>query len=202
VVVDMSTIAPGPTCAMAEELSTRGAEMLDAPVSGGDTGAVAGTLSIMVGGKPEVFQRVNPLFECMGKTIVHVGGHGAGQVAKACNQIVTAVSRVGISEAVVFARRNGVDPARVIEALRGGLAGGKMLELQGKRMLEQDYKPGFKVRLQQKDLRIATETAHRLGVALPATALVAQYLNALVGAGDGELDAAAVGRVVERMNGE
>jgi 2-hydroxy-3-oxopropionate reductase len=200
VVVDMSTISPAATRIMARCLASKGVEMLDAPVSGGDIGAVKGTLSIMVGGKPEVFARVKPLLQCMGTTIVHIGESGAGQVAKACNQIMTAINRVGVSEALVFARRNGVDPARVREALMGGLAGSKILELHGQRMLDGDYKPGFKVRLQHKDIRIAIETAHALGLTLPATALVGQYLNALMGRGEGELDAAAIGTVVERMN--
>jgi 2-hydroxy-3-oxopropionate reductase len=202
VVVDMSTISPAATRRFAEELDKHGAAMLDAPVSGGEVGAVNGTLSIMAGGKPEVFARVLPFFETMGKNIVLVGDNGAGQVAKACNQIVVALTLEGVSEALIFARRNGVDAAKVREALMGGFAGSKILELHGKRMLEKDFKPGFKVKLYQKDLRIVIEDAHKLGVGLPGTALMANHLNALVGSGDGELDCAAVVKVVERMSGK
>jgi len=199
VVVDMSTISPVATRRFAAELAKRGAEMLDAPVSGGEVGAVNGTLSIMVGGKPEVFERVQRYFASMGKNIVLVGGNGAGQVAKACNQIVVAVTIEAVSEALTFARRNGVDAAKVRDALMGGFAGSKILEVHGKRMLDNDFKPGFKTKLHQKDLKIVMDTAHQLGLALPGTALVAQHLNALMGSGDGELDSSAVVKVIERM---
>ena len=201
VVVDMSTISPAATRRLAQELEARGVEMLDAPVSGGEVGAINATLSIMVGGKEPVFQRVKPLFEAMGKSIVHVGGNGAGQVAKACNQIVAAVTIEAVSEALTFARQCGVDPARVREALMGGFAGSRILEVHGKRMLDHDFKPGFTARLHQKDLRIVIDNAHQLGLALPATALVAQHLNALIGSGEGDLDSAAIVKVVERMSG-
>ena len=200
VVVDMSTIAPAATRRLAEELTGRGVEMLDAPVSGGEAGAINGTLSIMVGGTPEVFARVKPYFECMGKNIVLVGGNGAGQVAKACNQIVVGVTIEAVSEALTFARRNGVDAGKVRDALMGGFAGSKILEVHGKRILDNEFKPGFKVKLHQKDLRIVIEAAHQLGLALPGTALVAQHLNALMGSGDGELDSSAIVKVVERMS--
>ena len=201
VVVDMSTISPAVTRHLAQELQTRGVEMLDAPVSGGEVGAINATLSIMVGGKQKTFQKVKPLFELMGKNIVHVGDNGAGQVAKACNQIVVAVTIQGVSEALTFARKNDVDAAKVREALMGGFAGSKILEVHGKRMLDNDFKPGFKVKLHQKDLRIVIEDAHKLGIGLPGAALVAQHLNALMGSGDGELDSAAIVKVVERMSG-
>lgn len=201
VVVDMSTISPTVTKSMAARLAAHGIEMLDAPVSGGETGAINGTLSIMVGGKSEVFERVKPLFECMGKNIVHIGDHGAGQVAKACNQIVVAVTIEAVAEALTFARKNGVDAAKVREALMGGFAGSKIMEVHGKRMLDNDFKPGFKVGLHQKDMRIVMETAHQLGVALPAAALVTQHLNALMGTGDTDLDSAAIVKVVKRMSG-
>ncbi len=200
VVVDMSTISPAATRRFAEELKKRGADMLDAPVSGGEVGAINATLSIMVGGKPEVFARVQPLFAAMGKNIVHVGDHGAGQVAKACNQVVVAVTIEAVAEALTFARKNGVDPAKVRAALMGGFAGSKILEVHGQRMLDNDFKPGFKVKLHQKDLKIVMDDAHKLGLALPGAALVAQHLNALMGAGDGELDSAAIVKVVERMS--
>jgi 2-hydroxy-3-oxopropionate reductase len=200
IVVDMSTISPVATRRMAAELAGRGAEMLDAPVSGGDVGAINGTLSIMVGGKPDVFERVRPYFECMGKNIVLVGENGAGQVAKACNQIVVGVTIEAVSEALTFARRSGVDAGKVREALLGGFAGSKILEVHGKRMLDNEFKPGFKVKLHQKDLRIVVDTAHQLGLALPGAALVAQHLNALMGSDDGELDSSAIIKVIERMS--
>ncbi|OIQ94341.1 2-hydroxy-3-oxopropionate reductase [mine drainage metagenome] len=201
VIVDMSTISPTATKSIAERLARQRVEMLDAPVSGGETGAINGTLSIMVGGKPLIFERIKPLFECMGKNIVHIGDNGAGQVAKACNQIVVAVTIEAVAEALTFARKNGADPAKVREALMGGFAGSKIMEVHGKRMLDNDFKPGFKVGLHQKDMRIVMETAHQLGVALPAAALVTQHLNALMGTGDANLDSAAVVKVIERMSG-
>ncbi len=201
VVVDMSTISPTATKAFAERLMAQGVEMLDAPVSGGDVGAINATLSIMVGGKPEVFERVKPVFEAMGKNIVLVGGNGAGQVAKACNQIVVAVTIEGVAEALTFARKNGVDPARVRDALMGGFAGSRILEVHGKRMLDNEYKPGFKTKLHQKDMNIVMQTARELGLSLPGAALVMQHLNALMGTGDAELDSAAVMKIVERASG-
>jgi 2-hydroxy-3-oxopropionate reductase len=201
VIVDMSTISPTATKVFAERLAKQNIEMLDAPVSGGETGAINGTLSIMVGGKTQVFERVKPLFECMGKNIVHIGDNGAGQVAKACNQIVVAVTIEAVAEALTFARKNGADPAKVREALMGGFAGSKIMEVHGKRMLDNDFRPGFKVGLHQKDMRIVMETAHQLGVALPGAALVTQHLNALMGTGGTDLDSAAVVKVIERMSG-
>jgi 2-hydroxy-3-oxopropionate reductase len=201
VIVDMSTISPTATKVFAERLAKQGVDMLDAPVSGGETGAINGTLSIMVGGKAKVFELVKPLFECMGKNIVHIGDNGAGQVAKACNQIVVAVTIEAVAEALTFARKNGADPAKVREALMGGFAGSKIMEVHGKRMLDNDFKPGFKVGLHQKDMRIVMETAHQLGVALPAAALVTQHLNALMGTRGTDLDSAAVVKIIERMSG-
>ncbi len=200
IVVDMSTISPVATRSLAARLMENGIEMLDAPVSGGETGAVNGALSLMVGGKPEVFTRVKPLFERLGKKIVHIGPNGAGQAAKACNQIVASLTIEGVAEALTFARRNGVDPGRVREALLGGLANSRILEVHGQRMLDHDFRPGFKVRLHQKDLRIVMETAHQMGIALPGSALVAQHLNALIGSGEGELDSSALVQVIERLN--
>jgi len=197
VVVDMSTISPVATRRFAEELGKHGAEMLDAPVSGGEIGAASATLSIMAGGKPEVYECVKPYFAAMGKSIVLVGGYGAGQVAKACNQIVAAVTIQAVAEAMIFARKQGVDAGKVRDALMGGFAGSRILDVHGKRMLENDFKPGFKTRLHQKDLKIVIDVAHTLGIGLPATALVAQQLNALMGAGDGELDSAALVKVLE-----
>lgn len=201
VVIDMSTISPTATQAFAHKLEARGIEMLDAPVSGGEIGAVNATLSIMVGGKPEVFERAKPVLEAMGRNIVLVGDHGAGQVAKACNQIVVAVTIEGVAEALTFARRSGVDPARVRDALMGGFAGSRILEVHGQRMLDNDYTPGFKTKLHQKDINIAMQTAKELGLALPGAALVMQHLNALMGTGDGELDSSAMMKIVERASG-
>lgn len=201
VVVDMSTISPGATRRFAEDLAARGIAMLDAPVSGGDVGAINGTLSIMVGGKPEIFERVQPLFAVLGKNIVHVGDHGAGQVAKACNQIVVALTIEGVAEALIFARQNGVDPAKVRAALMGGFAASRILEVHGQRMLDDDYQPGFKTKLHQKDLNIVLQSAQEMGLALPGTALALQHLNALLGSGEGELDSAAIMKVVRRMSG-
>lgn len=202
VVVDMSTISPLVTREIARKLGEKNIEMLDAPVSGGDIGAIDGTLSIMVGGKPEVFARVKPLFECMGKNIVHIGANGAGQVAKACNQIIAAVTLEAVAEALTLARRNGADPARVREAMLGGFAWSKVLEVHGRRIVERDFKPGFKARLHRKDLKIVTDTAAHLGLALPQASLVASHLNALVGMGLGDEDSAAVVKVIERAAGE
>lgn len=200
VVVDMSTISPSATRAMAAKLARRGVEMLDAPVSGGEAGAISGSLSIMVGGNPEVFSRVKPFFDCLGKNIVHVGANGAGQVAKACNQIIVALGIEAVSEAFTFARKNGVDAAKVREALMGGFAGSKILEVHGRRMLENDFRPGFKACLHRKDMRIVMETARALGLSLPGADLVTEHINTLVADGDGELDSAAVSKVLEKIN--
>jgi len=199
--VDMSTIAPANTRVIAERLQVAGVDMLDAPVSGGDIGAINATLSIMVGGKPEVFERVKPLFELLGKNIVLIGGNGAGQVAKACNQIVVAMTIEAVAEALLFAKKNGVDASRVRDALMGGFAASRILEVHGKRMLDDDFAPGFKLKLHQKVMRIVMETAHQLGMALPGAALVTQQMNALVGSGDGDLDSAAIMKAVRRVQG-
>lgn len=200
VVVDMSTISPAAARDMAARLAAEGVEMLDAPVSGGEAGAVQGTLSIMAGGRPEVFERVKPLLQCMGRNIVHIGPSGSGQVAKSCNQILAAVTIEGVAEALNFAIRAGADPRRVREALLGGFAYSRALEIHGQRMLDGDFKPGFRVRLFQKDLRIVLDNAHQLGLALPAAALVAQHFNAQVGAGEGDLDGNSLFRVIERLS--
>jgi len=200
VVVDLSTISPTATRHFAEQLHTRGIENLDAPVSGGDVGAINGTLSIMVGGKPDVFERVRPLFEAMGKNIVLVGDNGAGQVAKACNQIVVALTIEAVAEALTFARKSGVDAAKVRDALMGGFAASRILEVHGKRMLDENYQPGFKMRLHQKDMNIVSQTANELGVKLPGAALVLQHMNAAVEAGLGEMDSAVVMKVVEVLS--
>lgn len=201
VVVDMSTISPAATRAMAARLAERGVAMLDAPVSGGERGAIDGTLSIMVGGPSEAFERVQPLFELMGKNIVHIGPNGAGQVAKACNQVVIAQTIAAVGEAFILAEASGVDPARVRQALLGGFAGSKVLETHGQRMLDDDYQPGFKAHLHKKDMRIVMETMEQLGIALPGVALATQFINALVGQGGGELDSAAISTIQQKLNG-
>ncbi len=197
VVVDMSTISPAATRVLALRLGKRGVDMLDAPVSGGEIGAIQGSLSIMVGGEAAVFARVKPLFEILGRNIVHIGGHGAGQVCKSCNQIAISHTLAGVGEALLLARASGVDPAKVRAALLGGSANSRVLEIHGQRMIDRDFNPGFKARLHQKDLRLVLEAAHELGIALPGTALVAQYLNALLGRGLGELDSSAIYQVQE-----
>jgi 2-hydroxy-3-oxopropionate reductase len=199
-VVVMSTLSPVSARTLAERLSVQGVEMLDAPVSGGEPEAASGALTIMAGGKPEVFSLVKPLFERLGTNIVHVGPNGAGQLAKACNQILVTLALEGVAEAFAFARKSGVDPLRVRDALLGGFAASTVLEVQGKRMLERDFRPGFKARLHQEELRLIMETAHKAGFALPGSALAAQHLNALVGSAEGELDSSALVNVIERLN--
>ncbi|HEX8962021.1 MAG TPA: NAD(P)-dependent oxidoreductase [Rhodocyclaceae bacterium] len=201
IVVDMSTIAPAAAQRIGARLAQRGIEFLDAPVSGGEVGAINASLTIMVGGKPEVFARVKPLFDKMGKSVTLVGGSGAGQVAKACNQILVSVTVTAVAEAMNFAAKSGADPAKVREALLGGFAYSRILELHGQRMLDRNFKPGFKSWMQQKDLRIVMEEAHRLGMALPSAAAVAQMFNAMVGSGFGEDDTSGVLKLIEKMSG-
>ena len=201
VVVDMSTISPSATRALAGELAKHQVHMLDAPVSGGEQGAIAGTLSIMVGGEKKIFQRVLPLFEAMGKNIVHIGDNGAGQVTKACNQILIGQTIAAIGEAYLLASASGVDPVKVRQALLGGFAGSRALESHGQRMLDRNFKPGFKARLHQKDMRIAMEAAHELGIALPGAAMVSHYLNAVVGHGKGENDSISILELQEQLSG-
>jgi 2-hydroxy-3-oxopropionate reductase len=201
IVVDMSTISPETTRRIARMLAERAIEMLDAPVSGGEQGARDGQLSIMVGGKAESFARVRPLFERLGKNIVHVGDHGAGQVAKACNQILVAQTIAAVAEAFALARAAGADPARVREALLGGFAYSRILEVHGQRMLEQNYRPGFKARLHRKDMRIALDTAREKGLQLAGAARAAALLDDLVEGGHGELDSAAMAQIIERLAG-
>jgi 2-hydroxy-3-oxopropionate reductase len=203
VVVDMSTISPAATRKIAAELLASGVHMLDAPVSGGEQGAIDGNLSIMVGGKPEVFARVRPLFECMGKNTVHVGGHGAGQVAKACNQVLVVQTITAVAEALLLAKASGANPERVREALLGGFAYSRILDLHGQRMLDNNYKPGFKSKLHLKDMRIALNAAREAHIDLPGAARTTANLDELIEAGGGELDSAAIARVVwgrEKLN--
>ncbi len=200
VVVDMSTINPNAAREIGARLADRGIEFLDAPVSGGETGAINAALTIMVGGKADVFERVKPLFENLGKSVTLIGGSGAGQVAKACNQILTGVGVAAVAEAFNFAAKSGVEPARVREALLGGFAYSRILEIHGQRMLDRNFKPGFKAWMHQKDLRIVMEEAHRLGLMLPAAAATAQLFNGVVGSGMGEEDHTAALKLLEKMS--
>ncbi|HLW46502.1 MAG TPA: NAD(P)-dependent oxidoreductase [bacterium] len=201
VVVDMSTISPVATREIAERLAARGVDMLDAPVSGGEKGAIDAALSIMVGGKPEVFERVLPVFQRMGKNIVHIGGHGAGQVTKACNQLVLSLTILGVAEAIHLARKAGVDPARVRSALLGGFAQSRVLELHGQRMLDENYTPGFRTRLYHKDMGIVTETGRALGMPLLGGGLAAQLYQVAMNEGLGEMDYSVLAKVVGELAG-
>ena len=201
VVVDMSSISPTVTQQLAREVAAHGASMLDAPVSGGEIGANNASLSIMVGGDEAAFARVLPVLQAMGNKdrIVHIGPSGAGQVCKICNQIAIGGALAGVSEAFALAKKAGVDAARVRQALLGGFAASRVLEVHGERMLTGNYKPGFRTRLYQKDLRLANEAALANGVAVPGTALITQLINALVASGGGDLDYAALGTVLFKM---
>lgn len=186
VVVDCSTIAPATAKAVAEALADRGVDFLDAPVSGGDVGARAGTLAIMVGGEQAAFERCKPLFEAMGKTIVHVGPSGAGQVVKLCNQTAGALNLLAMAEAITLCRRCGVDPARMLEVVGKGAAGSWMIENLGPRAVAGDFAPGFMVELMQKDLRLIAEVAAQTKTPLPGTVLVQQLLRGLEARGRGK----------------
>jgi 2-hydroxy-3-oxopropionate reductase len=201
VAVDMSTIAPSAARAIGEKLAAFGIEFLDAPVSGGEVGAIAGTLSIMVGGGEAAFAKAQPALACMGKSVVHVGGAGCGQVAKACNQILTGVGVLAVAEALNFAKQAGADPAKVREAMLGGFASSRILENHGQRMLDRNFKPGFKSWMHQKDLNIVMQSAHEMGMFLPTAAATAQMFNAMVGSGKGEEDSIAVLKLLEAMSG-
>jgi 2-hydroxy-3-oxopropionate reductase len=173
--------------------------MLDAPVSGGEPGAIEGTLSIMVGGSEEDFERAKPIFDILGQTIVHVGEAGAGQVVKACNQVVVALVIEAVSEALVLGSKAGVDPAKIIEVLSGGLAGNKIMEAKRNFFLEHDFDPGFRVELHSKDLAIALAAGREYGVALPVTAIVIQMLEALKAKGSGDRDHSAILTLIEDL---
>ena len=201
VVIDMATISPLATRRIAQALAARGIEHIDAPVSGGPAGAQGATLSIMAGGKPQVFEQVKPLFACLGKTILHMGDHGAGQITKACNQLALTVTAQAAAEALSLARSCGLDPARVHEALMGGVAASRVLELFGKRMVDRDFGSGIDARLYHKDLGIVLELAQEAGLPLPAGAVVKQQINALMGAGEGTADFSVLIRALERAAG-
>jgi len=201
VVIDMATISPLAARRIAEALATRGIEHIDAPVSGGPMGAREGTLSIMAGGAEPVFARVKPLFEAMGKTILHMGDHGAGQVTKACNQLSLTVTLQGVAEAMNLAARCGVDPVKVREAMLGGFAASRVLELFGKRMVERDFEHGVDARFYHKDLNIVLGLTHELGLPSPAAAVTLQQINALVGRGGAYSDFSRMIEVLEQAGG-
>jgi 2-hydroxy-3-oxopropionate reductase len=200
-IVDMSTISPVVTEELSERARERGASMLDAPVSGGDVGAIDGTLSIMVGGSEEDFGRALPLFEVMGDTVIHVGPVGTGQVVKAANQIVVALTIEAVSEALVLGSRCGVAPEKILDVLGGGLAGNKVMEVKREKLLDHSFDPGFKVELHHKDLGIALAAGREYGVTLPVTAVVDQMLQDLITNGRGDRDHSALLTLVEESSG-
>ncbi len=200
-IVDTSTISPVVTEELAAKVKERGASMLDAPVSGGDVGAIEGTLSIMVGGSEGDFERARPLFEAMGKTVTHVGGTGAGQVVKAANQIVVALTIEAVSEALVLGSKGGVAPEKILDVLSGGLAGNKVMEVKREKMLTHSFDPGFRIELHHKDLGIALAAGREYGVTLPVTAMVDQMLQELRMRGRGDRDHSALLTLIEDSSG-
>ncbi len=200
--VDMSTIAPATTEKIYKILKEKGVESLDAPVSGGEVGAKEGTLSIMVGGQEDAFKRALPVFEAVGANVVHIGKPGAGQITKACNQIVVAVTIQAVAEAMTLAKKAGIDQEKVREALLGGFAQSRILDVHGKRAIDRNFQPGFKVKLHRKDLGIALQTARELSLPLFTTAQVAQSMDALLAMGKGDLDHSALILLLEQLAGE
>jgi 2-hydroxy-3-oxopropionate reductase len=203
VVIDMSTISPVVTRRLAAQVAERGATLLDAPVSGGEIGAINGTLSIMVGGDGAALERVRPVLNAMGnpEKVIHIGPSGAGQICKVCNQMAIGGALAVVSEAFALARKAGVDPARVREALLGGFAASRVLEVHGERILNNNYKPGFRASLYNKDMGIVLETAHAHDVPMPVTSVVAQLVNAMVAAGRGDEDYSALATVLFDLAG-
>ena len=200
-IVDMSTISPVVTESLSARAKEKGASLLDAPVSGGDVGAIEGTLSIMVGGSEEDFERAKPLFEVMGKTVTHVGPTGAGQVTKAANQIVVALTIEAVSEALVLGSKGGVSPEKILDVLGGGLAGNKVMEVKREKFLSHNFDPGFRSELHHKDLGIALAAGREYGVALPVTAVVDQMLLTMRRKGWGGEDHSALLRIIEDQSG-
>jgi 2-hydroxy-3-oxopropionate reductase len=198
-VVDMSSISPIETQAFAQKIAALGCDYLDAPVSGGEVGAKAASLTIMVGGTEASFGRVKPLFELMGKNITHVGPVGSGQITKVANQIIVALNIAAVGEALVFASKAGADPAKVRQALMGGFASSRILEVHGERMIKRTFNPGFRIRLHQKDLNLALQGAKALGVALPQTANAAQLMQVCVANGLADADHSALVKALELM---
>ena len=199
VVVDMSSIDPMATKEFAKQINALGCDYLDAPVSGGEVGAKAATLTIMVGGPQAAFDRIKPLFELMGKNITLIGGNGDGQTCKVANQIIVALNIAAVGEALVFASKAGADPAKVRQALMGGFASSRILEVHGERMIKRTFNPGFRIALHQKDLNLALQSARTLGVALPQTAGAAQLMNTCAALGHGQLDHSALVRALEAL---
>ncbi len=198
-IVDMSSISPMATKAYARRINALGADYIDAPVSGGEVGAKAASLTIMCGGDESVFARVLPLLQTMGKNITLVGGNGDGQTTKVANQIIVALNIAAVGEALVFASKAGADPAKVRQALMGGFASSRILEVHGERMVKRTFAPGFRIRLHQKDLNLALQGARELGVALPQTAGAAQLMQACAANGMADLDHSALVRALELM---
>jgi len=198
-VVDMSSISPIETKEFARRINALGCDYLDAPVSGGEVGAKAGTLTIMVGGPEATFERIRPLFELMGKNITLVGGNGDGQTCKVANQIIVALNIAAVGEALVFASKAGADPAKVRQALMGGFAASRILEVHGERMIKRTFAPGFRIGLHQKDLSLALAGARALGVALPQTAGAAQLMQVCAANGGQDLDHSALVNALELM---
>jgi 2-hydroxy-3-oxopropionate reductase len=199
IVVDMSSISPIATKEFAKKLAGMKVKMLDAPVSGGQVGAENATLSIMVGGEEEVFEKIKPYFQLMGKNIVHVGGNGDGQTCKVANQIVVALNIEAVGEALLFASKAGADPVKVRAALMGGFAHSRILELHGERMLNRTFNPGFRIRLHQKDLNLALQSARSMGVSLPNTATAQELFNAVAAHGGIDLDHSAMVLALENL---
>lgn len=197
--IDMSTISPVVARKLAAEASTRGLAMLDAPVSGGESGAINSTLSIMIGGPAAAVERAMPIFEVLGENIVHIGAAGAGQVTKAANQIVVGATLAAVSEALVLAAKAGVDPVKVRQALLGGFAQSKVLETHGQRMLEREFQPGFRIRLHEKDMKIALATGSEYGVPLLITSQVAQVMTAMRSLGKADLDHSSMVTFIEDL---
>jgi 2-hydroxy-3-oxopropionate reductase len=198
-VVDMSSISPIETQEFAKKIAELGSDYVDAPVSGGEVGAKAASLTIMVGGSEAAVERVKPLLALMGKNITHVGDVGAGQITKVANQIIVALNIAAVSEALVFASKAGADPAKVRQALMGGFAASRILEVHGERMIKRTFNPGFRIKLHQKDLNLALQGAKSLGVALPQTANAAQLMQAAAAQGWDELDHSALVKALELM---
>ncbi len=198
-VVDMSSISPIETKVFAKKINALGCDYIDAPVSGGEVGAKNATLSIMVGGSEAAFERVKPLFELMGKNITLVGGNGDGQTAKVANQIIVALNIEAVAEALLFAAKAGADPARVRQALMGGFASSKILEVHGERMIKRTFDPGFRIELHQKDLNLALSSARALGVSLPNTATAQELFNSCAAHGGKAWDHSAMVRALEKL---
>jgi len=197
--IDMSSISPVVGRKLAVAAEKRGCDMLDAPVSGGEAGAIGATLSVMIGGKTSAVDRAMPIFQALGKNIVHVGDAGAGQVTKAANQMVVGTTIAIVGEALVLAAKAGVDPAKVRQALLGGFAQSKILEAHGQKMLDRNFKPGFRIRLHEKDMKIALATGSEYGVPLMVTGVVGQMMTAMKGMGNGDLDHSALVKLVEEL---